>query len=180
MLFIQFHKTNFNFWTKLYIWDFYKSQCLGFLLGTAPHMVSFENFVKSMPPSLSELKVTPRFCFPIKIRDDRTTTYLWYLLKITTLLVYLAPESMCDLKKRGATNWLNQQGTPWKSVTWNATEKYREKNKEPIPLIIQKRQKLKSLDREIKLTVKIITHLVLKIPNTITMGELFMCCTNFR
>ena len=46
-------------------------------------------------------------------------------------------------------------------------------------LTIQKRQKLKYLDHEIKLTVKIITHLVLKIPNTITMGELFMCCTNF-
>jgi hypothetical protein len=37
-------------------------------------MVSFENFVKSMPPSLSELKVTPSFCFPIKIRDDRTAS----------------------------------------------------------------------------------------------------------
>ena len=27
-----------------------------------------------MPPSLSELKVTPSFCFPIKIRDDRAVT----------------------------------------------------------------------------------------------------------
>ena len=53
-------------------------------------------------------------------------------------------------------------------------------NNKKIPLIIQKRQKLKYLDHEIKLTVKIITHLVLKIPNTITMGELFMCCTNLR
>ena len=44
----------------------------------ALHMLSFENFVKSMPPSLSELKVKPSFCFPIKIRDDRavTTKYL--------------------------------------------------------------------------------------------------------
>ena len=33
-------------------------------------MVSFENFVKSMPPSLSELKVTPSFCFAFKIPDD--------------------------------------------------------------------------------------------------------------
>ena len=37
-------------------------------------MVSFENFVKSMPPSLSELKVTPSFCFPFKIHDDPTAT----------------------------------------------------------------------------------------------------------
>ena len=37
-------------------------------------MVSFENFVKSMPPSLSELKVTPSFCFPFKIPDDPTAT----------------------------------------------------------------------------------------------------------
>ena len=41
-------------------------------------MVSFENFVKSMPPSLSELKVTPSFCFPIKIRDDRTVSNFYY------------------------------------------------------------------------------------------------------
>ena len=44
----------------------------------ALHMVSFENFVKSMPPSLSELKVIPSFCFAFKIPDDRavTTTYV--------------------------------------------------------------------------------------------------------
>ena len=40
-------------------------------------MVSFENFVKSMPPSLSELKVTPSFCFPLKIFDDTTTTIMY-------------------------------------------------------------------------------------------------------
>ena len=37
-------------------------------------MVSFENFVKSMPPSLSELKVIPSFCFAFKIPDDVTAT----------------------------------------------------------------------------------------------------------
>ena len=37
-------------------------------------MVSFENFVKSLPPSLSELKVKPIFCFPIEIRDDPTAS----------------------------------------------------------------------------------------------------------
>ena len=40
----------------------------------ALHMLSFENFVKSMPPSLSELKVTPSFCFAFKIPDDRVVT----------------------------------------------------------------------------------------------------------
>ena len=37
-------------------------------------MVSFENFVKSMTPSLLELKVTPSFCFTFKIPDDVTAT----------------------------------------------------------------------------------------------------------
>jgi hypothetical protein len=37
-------------------------------------MVSFENFMKSMPPSLSELKVTPIFCFPFKILDNPTAS----------------------------------------------------------------------------------------------------------
>ena len=37
-------------------------------------MVSFENFVKSMTPSLMELKVTPSFCFAFKIPDNVTAT----------------------------------------------------------------------------------------------------------
>ena len=40
-------------------------------------MLSFENFVKSMPPSLSELKVTPSFCFAFKIPDDRAASTLY-------------------------------------------------------------------------------------------------------
>ena len=40
-------------------------------------MVGFENFVKSLPPSLSELKVKPIFCFPIKIRDDPTASNIY-------------------------------------------------------------------------------------------------------
>ena len=40
-------------------------------------MVSFENFVKSMPPSLSELKVTPSFCFPNMIPDDPTASTMY-------------------------------------------------------------------------------------------------------
>ena len=39
-------------------------------------MVSFENFVTSMPPSLSELLVTHSFCFPFKIPDDPTAKIL--------------------------------------------------------------------------------------------------------
>ena len=52
-------------------------------------MVSFEIFVKAMPPSLSELKVLPSFCFPIKIRDDRAVTsgYTPPLLKTKTATV---------------------------------------------------------------------------------------------
>ena len=37
-------------------------------------MVSFEIFVKSMPPSLWELKVLPSFRFAFKIPDDVTVT----------------------------------------------------------------------------------------------------------
>ena len=49
----------------------------------ALHMLSFENFVKSMPPSLSALKVTPSFCFAFKISDDRAVTSSYV---ITTVL----------------------------------------------------------------------------------------------
>ena len=37
-------------------------------------MVSFEIFVKAMPPSLSELKVLPSFCFAFKIPDNVATS----------------------------------------------------------------------------------------------------------
>ena len=42
-------------------------------------MVSFEIFVKAMPPSLSELKVLPSFCFAFKIPDDRAVTIIHQL-----------------------------------------------------------------------------------------------------
>ena len=45
----------------------------------ALHMLSFENFVKSMPPSLSELLVTPSFCFAFKIPDDVTASIYMYM-----------------------------------------------------------------------------------------------------
>ena len=40
-------------------------------------MVSFEIFVKSMLPSLSELKVTPSFCFAFKIPDNVTASSIY-------------------------------------------------------------------------------------------------------
>ena len=40
-------------------------------------MLSFENFVKLMSPSLSELKVTPSFCFAFKIPDDHAVTNVY-------------------------------------------------------------------------------------------------------
>ena len=48
-------------------------------------MVSFENFVKSLPPSLSELKVKPIFCFPIKIRDDPTASIIYHQYRTSNL-----------------------------------------------------------------------------------------------
>ena len=38
---------------------------------------SFKNFVKSMPPSLSDLRFTPSFCFAFKIPDDCAVTSLY-------------------------------------------------------------------------------------------------------
>ena len=46
-------------------------------------MVSFENFVKSMTPSLSELKVKPSFCLPFKTLDNPTATYK-YVVSFST------------------------------------------------------------------------------------------------
>ena len=44
-------------------------------------MLSFENFVKSMPPSLSEWKVTPSFCFAFKIPDDVTASSKYVVIE---------------------------------------------------------------------------------------------------
>ena len=44
-------------------------------------MVSFEIFVKAMPPSLSELKVLPSFCFAFKIPDDVAASSMDVLLR---------------------------------------------------------------------------------------------------
>ena len=45
-------------------------------------MLSFENFVKSMAPSLSELKVLPSFCFAFKIPDDVAASTKEKMLRI--------------------------------------------------------------------------------------------------
>ena len=44
-------------------------------------MVSFEIFVKAMPPSLSEIKVLPSFCFAFKIPDDVDVTIIYVIKK---------------------------------------------------------------------------------------------------
>ena len=52
-------------------------------------MVSFEIFVKAMPPSLSELKVLPSFCFAFKIPDDMTVTSNEYQRNGTSQVQFL-------------------------------------------------------------------------------------------
>ena len=44
-------------------------------------MVSFENFVKLVSPSLWILKVTPSFCFAFKIPDDVTASNVYVTVK---------------------------------------------------------------------------------------------------
>ena len=53
-------------------------------------MVSFEIFVKAMPPSLSELKVLPSFCFAFKIPDDVTATTNYHVIFFSFLIGVLA------------------------------------------------------------------------------------------
>ena len=66
-------------------------------------MVSFEKFVKSMPPSLSKLKVIPSFCFAFKIPDDVTASITYVLheymkpLRCNSLCVnYKGPSYIID------------------------------------------------------------------------------------
>jgi len=54
-------------------WNFKKSEIFKHS-SYALHMASFENFVKLVSPSLSELKVTRSFCFAFKIPDDVTAS----------------------------------------------------------------------------------------------------------
>ena len=67
----------------------------------ALHMLSFENFVNSMPPSVSELKVTPSFCFAFKIPDD------------------VAASIRTIWKRNGNATFLNFSQIGWKNMVWN-------------------------------------------------------------
>ena len=62
-------------------WNFKKSEIFK-NSSYAVHKVSFAIFVKLVSPSLSELKVTPSFCFAFKIPDDVTASIIYpvYLL----------------------------------------------------------------------------------------------------
>ncbi len=65
-------------------WNFKKSEI--FKKFSDPlHMVSFEDFVKFLSPSLSELKVTPNFCFALKFRDDPTASNTYGKVKNNTI-----------------------------------------------------------------------------------------------
>ena len=81
-------------------------------------MLSFENFVKSMPPSLSELKVTPSFCFAFKIPDDRAaSTELYHVDNISSdftvyyyiMLIFFFPLQLSS--DRGESSLVNVSET---------------------------------------------------------------------
>ena len=72
-------------------WNFKKSEIFK-NSSHAVHMVSFENFVKLVSASLSELKVTPSFCFAFKIPEDvaASSGYIgWFWTKLSILGMYL-------------------------------------------------------------------------------------------
>ena len=56
-------------------------------------MVSFEIFVKAMPPSLSKLKVLPSFCFAFKIPDNVTVTTI-YSKSLTYYISFCIPNQI--------------------------------------------------------------------------------------
>jgi len=57
-------------------------------------MVTFEIFVKAMPPSLSELKVLPGFCFAFKIPDDRAVTNIYPQIMKLPFCLKLGPNKI--------------------------------------------------------------------------------------
>ena len=71
-------------------WNFKKSEIFK-NSSYAVHMVSFENFVKLVSPSLSELKVTPSFCFAFKIPDDVTASSIYGSILFCISNTYLNP-----------------------------------------------------------------------------------------
>ena len=67
-------------------------------------MASFGNFVKSMLPSLSELKVKPSFCFPFEISCDPTATKNKEVSKKQGTLLKLRCQDLAGLHKRAVWN----------------------------------------------------------------------------
>ena len=70
----------------------------------AVHMVSFENFVKLVSPSLSELKVPPSFCFAFKIPDDMTASNKKLHLLCHTIVLEFFPPSRTPEVNRADLN----------------------------------------------------------------------------
>ena len=81
-------------------------------------MPSFENFVKSMPPSLSELKVTPSFCFAFKIPDDHALTNIYKLYEIFTCFQQQTDWSSKQ-KQQQTYNYIEDLG---KDSNWDSHE----------------------------------------------------------
>ena len=73
----------------------------------ASSMVSFENFVKSMLPSLLELKVTPSFCFAFKIPDNRAASNI-YMAVFILLWPYLSTTKLRCFQKNNIEQTLLQ------------------------------------------------------------------------
>ena len=62
----------------------------------ALHMVIFDFFIKAMPPSLSESKVLPSFCFAFKISDNRAAS---------TMYIPCSLEFILERAKATARSW---------------------------------------------------------------------------
>ena len=81
-------------------------------------MVIFEFFLKAMPPSLSESKVLPSFCFAFKIPDDRAVTTIYYLLvhSISGVKLKIQNEKLNPLPDPFALDWDNLSETEMKRL----------------------------------------------------------------
>ena len=86
-------------------------------------MVSFENFVKSMPPSLSELKVIPSFCFAFKIPDDMTATSNYTYL-CTYLNTYLLSSTFNNIRRKVGSQLSNDRTKGHTLDTMYSVDKY--------------------------------------------------------
>ena len=88
-------------------------------------MVSFEIFVKAMPPSLSELKVLPSFCFAFKILDDRAVTNKYWRRpqKQTSTLNNLLLMKKCTYQENVFfSNKTIQDTALWHIMIWSTSQ----------------------------------------------------------